>query len=184
MNDGYITKRGLKQLDQNFRKIGLTSIDKFLLDNLNRGGDISPNLYEPVSENITKSKNLAYTDDRGNGRISNGVRSLDAITKTFKGIESGSLVLFDQIIYDNPFNFKGYNTFNARPIIYNNLGLAEYVPLALAVSPTVILELESLSDRMFKDMKNLTFTYDKYINEALICCKLVVRAAMNYRERI
>ena len=35
MNDGYITKRGLKQLDQNFKKIGLTTIDKFLTDNLN-----------------------------------------------------------------------------------------------------------------------------------------------------
>lgn len=184
MNDGYITKRGLKQLDQNFRKIGLTSIEKFLVDNLNRSGNISQDLYTPISENITKSKNLAYTDDRGDGRISNGVRSLEAITKTFKGIESGSLVLFDQVIYDNPFNFREYSTFNARPTIYNNLGLAEYVPLARAVSSNVILELELLSDRMFKDMKNLTFTYDKYINEALIQCKLVVRTAMNYRENI
>jgi len=89
MNDGYITKRGLKQLDQNFKKIGLTTIDKFLTDNLNKIGDIAQDSYTPVSENITKSKNLSYIDDRGNGRISNGVRSPEAITKTFKGIPIG-----------------------------------------------------------------------------------------------
>ncbi len=182
MNDGYITKRGLKQLDQNFKKIGLTTIDKFLTDNLNKIGDIAQDSYTPVSENITKSKNLSYIDDRGNGRISNGVRSLEAITKTFKGIPSGALVLFDQVIYDNPYNFFTYSTTLARPIIYSNLGLTEYIPLATSVSPSSIEELAVMADRMFGDMRNLTFTYDKYINEALARCKLVVRASMNYRD--
>ena len=182
MTDIFRTKNGLKQLDQNFRNIGSTSIQNFLNSNLVKVGNIAQDNYIPIESNNTKNSNLSYLTDRGNGRISKGVKSLEAITKIFKGISSSALVLFEQVIYDNPSNFKEYDSMSARQIIYNNLGLAEYISLAKSVSQTVIDDLNNMVDRMFKDMKNLTFTYDNYINEALIKCKNVVAASINYKD--
>ena len=183
MNDGFTTKRGLKQLDQNFRKIGLSSIDSFITNNLTKNQGLSTEMYTPIAEKHNH-KFLSYMrdDGHGNGRITQGVKSLHAITKTFMGISGGSLTLFDQTIFSNPYNFKEYNTIDARAVIYENLGVTVFMITAKIKSPKIIIDFDKMVDRMFLDMRNLTFTYDKYINEALIRCKLVVNASMNYRD--
>lgn len=182
MDNGYISKKSLKQIDQNFKKIGMTALNQFIDNNFTKLNNLAPEAYIPLQTRITRSKNLEYIDDRGSGRISKGVKSLEAITKTLKGIQASSLTLFDQEIYSNPFDFRSYDVNNARTVIYENLGLTEFIPLAMVVSPKIITQLNIMVDKMFIDIKNSTFSYENYINEALPRCKLVVLAAMNFRE--
>lgn len=178
MTTGYFTKRSFKQIDQNFKRIGKTSIENFIEQNFSKEKDLDNNYYSlPI-----RRKYLEYMNDRGDGRISKGLRSLEFITKTFRGIPQGALVLFDQIIYSNPYNFKTMNIEDSRIVIVQNLGLSEFIPNASLESKQTIDQLYNMIDRIFKDMKNFTYTFDRYLNEALPRCKLVVKASLNYNN--
>lgn len=187
MEPGYIPKKNIKQIQENFKKNGAgTSVADFISNNFKLATNI-PQLFQTTSPNYIKintSKNLAFMNDdgTGNGRITLGVKSLEAISKTLKGVNTSSLVLFDQIIYTRPYDFRNQSTDDARITIATNLGIAEMLPQVKLMSNDIINLFNNMADRMTVDIRSGTFSFDKYIHEALRVIKSVVRTAMNYKS--
>lgn len=186
MQTGYVTKRSLKQVERDFQENGFTSVDTFINKNFSTEPDTFINPIPPYQsefEKIPKSKNLDFLNDTGSGRISKGVKSLEAICKILKGIPSGAFVLFDQTIYSNPYEILQLNENDSRNVIFSNLGVIPFIELAKRVSIIPINEINNMADVMIRDIKSGTFTYERYLNEALRKCKAVVRTAMNYKGK-
>lgn len=186
MDQGYIAKKPLKQIDKNFTDSAVgTTVDQFIAQNFVKATSI-PTKFEVATPDyikISNSQNLIYLNDDGtaDGRITLGVKSLVAITKTLKGIPANSLVLFDQVMYTKPYDFRRQSTEEARLTIATNFGITAMLPEVALVSQSVMDSLNNMSDRMTVDIRNGTFTFAKYINEALSVIKAVVKAAMNYK---
>ena len=179
---GYIPNRPMKEIEQDFKKGGIGTIDDFINNNFTQEtSNVFGNI--PITQtpqNQLKSISFQYLNDDGTGRIGNGVLSLEAITKVLKGVPAHSLTLFDQVIYTDPSIFYSNDITVLRNAVYTNLGIDAFVPSAQAGFPASIIDLNIIVDTMIKSMKNFTFTYDGYINPALSASKAVVQAAINF----
>lgn len=180
---GYIPNRPMKQIEQDFKKGGYGSVDDFINNNFTKEqpGELASIPATQSTQTQLKSISFQYLNDDGSGRIGTGVLSLEAITKVLKGVPVHSLTLFDQVIYTDPSVFFSNNQIELRNAVYDNLGMAQFIPSAQATAPHTITNLNVAVDTMIKSMKNFTFTYDLYINTALSVCKAVVQAAINYK---
>lgn len=178
---GYVPNKPMKEIEKDFRKGGYGSVDNFINKNFTLETADSGKSNIPVTppNNLKlKSESFQYLNDNGNGRISSGVASLEGITKVLKGVPIHALTLFDQVIYTDPTVFRSNDKIILRQEVYQNLGMVQFIPAAQKIAPTSVSNLDVLVDLIIKDVKNLTFLYDNYINSALVACKGVVRAAV------
>jgi hypothetical protein len=182
---GYIPNRPMNEVEQDFKKGGFGSIDNFIADNFTKeqAGTVSNIPMMPTGQTKLKEISFQYLNDTGEGRISSGVLSLQAITKALKGVPIHSLTLFDQVIYTDPSVFYTNDHTILRDAVYTNLGMTEFVASALIVSPISVNNLNIVVNAIIKDMKNFTFSFDNYINTALAVCKSVVEAAVKFNGK-
>lgn len=178
---GYVPNRPMKQVEETFKKGGFGSTTDFINNNFTK--DVANQLAtippSPSAQNQLQSISFQYLNDNGNGRISSGVLSLEAITKVLKGVPVHSLTLFDQVIYTDPSIFYTNNQVDLREAVYSNLGITQFINSAQAKYPQSIVNLNVTVDNIISSMKNFTFTYDNYIDSTLAVCKAVVQAAIN-----
>lgn len=177
----YVGRRPVKQIQDSFTRGEMTTVDEFVERNFRPEPATGVTPSQTLYSELTRGSSLLYLNDNGDGRISDGLKSLEAITKVLKGIPASAMVLFDQVIYTNPYTFRDTTDAESIDLVIQNLGLAPFVAPALAVSPNSIKALNELSLRMSKDIKNGTFTFNKYLNETLRTGKTVVKAGMNYK---
>lgn len=174
----YIGRRPVKKIQESFDRREMTSVDSFVERNFQPERD---GLIGGITSHQPMRQEFEYLRDRGRGRISQGLESLETITKAIKGARAHSLVLFDKKMFSSPIEFKESTQDEAVELVINNLGLTSFISAAENVSRSTVDTLRSLAHRMSRDVKNGTFTVDKYKNEALRVCKAVVRTSMNYK---
>lgn len=177
----YIPKRPIKQIQDSFTKGQMTTVDEFIKNNYKPEPTAAVTAYQTFYAQVKTGSYLAYLNDTGEGRISSGLKSLEAITKVLKGVPASAMVLFDQIIYTNPYIFRESDNDESIIEVIENLGLAQFVIPAGLVSKNVVIDINELSLRISKDVKSGVFTFNKYLNETLRKSKAVVSAAMNYK---
>lgn len=179
---GYIPNKQIKDIEKSFKQGGFGAVQDFINNNFTlEPTNALPNI--PVAQpkqNQLTSISFQYLNDSGDGRIGMGVLSLEAITKVLKGVPVHALTLFDQVIYTDPSEFFSTDKTSLRQAVYDNLGMSQFLSAALVISPTSVNNLNVVVDAIITDMKNLTFTYDDYIDTALGVCKAVVSAAIKF----
>lgn len=125
----------------------------------------------------------AILTDRGDGRISAGLKSLELLAIIRSGVNQASLFMFDNVIYVG--NYSSFNTSDEKAltnIVIANLGM-DIVISSLDDDKTATLRNTCL--KIAKLVKSGDYTKDKYSDTVRAECKRLVRLYIReYRDNL
>lgn len=163
-----------------------TSSDKTLRDiaaDLKAAGAVENGTIKPTaSSDFTINGNDVYRflSDRGTGRIYDGLKSLELISRTIRGASKYSTSLFDNtIIAYSVDDMKAASIATATIIVNSNIGIHEVYLYAKSVGSPEIASYDIFVAKIARQIKAGSFKTEDHIAEALIRVKALVRSALN-----
>lgn len=178
----YSVKTPVQEVLAAFERREFTNVEAFLL----RQNEANSEVLIPVTESnkITKDNSFGLLLDRGNGPITEGMKSLEIISKSLRGINLNSLLLFDgKIIASSPAQMKSASDVLARQIVIDNIGMQKYIDLAINNATSEVDQLNSLCSTIAKRVKSGSFKYLEFRDVLLLRCKKVITAAIQFEAR-
>ena len=118
--------------------------------------------------------------DRGNGRIYDGLKSLEAMARMIRGIGSSSTTMFDSnIIAYTPNDMKTASMELAIVIVHANLGLKDIYSYAKSIGLPEIAAYDTLAASIARQVRSGGFRTEDHITEALLRVQNLVKSALN-----
>jgi hypothetical protein len=118
--------------------------------------------------------------DRGTGRIYDGLKSLESMSRVIRGIGAGSTTMFDSnIIAYTPNDMKTASIDVAIVIVHANLGLSNIYPYAKAMGLQEVAAYDKFAATIARQVRAGGFKTEDHITEALLRVKNLVKAALN-----
>lgn len=174
----------IKEIEDKFFKLGdydPVKIDAFVRETVEGENDsgvvklAKPALFDEVDA-------FKFLNDRGTGRIYQGVRSLELISRSLRGVPASSLTLFDaKIMAYGPEDMRTAGQETARNIITANLGISNYYDAVRSVDNVEVAKYKEFMDKVAKEVKSGGFSAAVSLSEALVRTKAIVRLALNNR---
>lgn len=125
-----------------------------------------------------------FLSDRGAGRIYDGLRSLELMSRTIKGIGLSTAKLFDNtIIAYTPDDMKNAANDMAIRIICANIGIQEVYDYAKSVNSTEVAGFDAFASIIARQIKAGGFKTEDHIQEALVRVKALIRSVLYKRTR-
>lgn len=141
------------------------------------GGFASTTSPPPVFD---ESDAFKYLSDRGDGRIYQGLQSLEFMSRVLNGTPASSLSLFDgKLLAYKPDDLKYANTATGRLIILTNLGVEGYWDVVKALEHDDVAKFFLFMDKLVRQIKSGGFRAADSFNEAALRTKAIVKLALN-----
>lgn len=136
----------------------------------------------PLSEQTQLYQNSDIYLDRGDGRVSRGLRGLELLSKVCKGVNPEDLFMFHNVIYaSTPNRIKAASKLELIDIVTDNIGM-RYLVDSARKTPTSedLTKYESLCYRIGTEVKNGVFKRENYSKTMLLLTRrLAVIAERN-----
>lgn len=117
-----------------------------------------------------------FLSDNGNGRIYDGLKSLETMSRIIRGVGEGLETLFDNKILSHTVDdMVAADIAGAVRIVNANLGLTEILVYARSKNVQQLKDFETFATRIAKDVKTGTFRTEPYLAEALLRIKSLIR---------
>lgn len=136
-----------------------------------------------IAETLDDAKLYRLLSDRGNGQIYEGLRSLELMSRTIKGV--GTTSLFDNVILaytaddmkrsDDPTGIRIANT---------NIGIQEIYEYAKSINSVEVAAYDRFATKIVKQIRAGGFKTDEHIQEALIRVKALIRSTLNFKRAV
>lgn len=126
-----------------------------------------------------------FLSDRGTGRIYEGLKSLELMSRTIRGVTQTSASLFDNaIIAYSVAEMKAADMTLAGVIVNANIGIQEIYTIAKAGESKEIAAYDAFVSKIARQIKAGGFKTEDHINEALIRVKALVKSALNSKSTV
>ena len=172
---------GIKQITDRFfaREAGVTIRD--LTSSLMSGEtNVPTGIVKPTSEKdfVVNGKDVyKFLSDTGNGRIYEGLKSLELMSKIIKGVGNSSVTLFDnKIIAFTPDDMKSASAEGAKTIINANLGVKDIYDFAKISNSNEIARYDEFLSRISRQVKAGGFIAEEHRIEGLVRVKALIRS--------
>lgn len=122
-----------------------------------------------------------FLSDRGNGRIFDGLKSLELMSRIIRGVNVTSVTLFDdnKIIAFTADDMKGATMEVAMEIVTTNLGLKDVYSFAKAHRSPELVAYDAFVSKIARQVRAGGFKTEEHIAEALVRVKALVKSALN-----
>lgn len=117
--------------------------------------------------------------DRGTGRIYEGLKSLELMSRIIKGVGVSSSTLFDaNIIAFSASDMQNASINRAYDITNTNLGVKDILDYARSVNSTEVAGYEDFVAKITREIKAGGFKTETYLHEALVRIKALIRSVL------
>jgi hypothetical protein len=151
-----------------------------LLASETRPGEIS---VRPTSKQdyVVNGKSVyGLLTDRGNGRVYDGLKSLELMSRQIKGVGSSSHTLFDAtIIAFSADDMRNSTPESAARIVNVNLGMVEVVVAAVSTSSYELEKYNSFVNKIAREIRAGGFSTEDNIAEALVRVKALINSVIH-----
>lgn len=121
-----------------------------------------------------------FLSDRGNGRIYDGLRSLELISRTIRGVSLSSATLFDTtIVAFTVDDMKAATVDSAIVIVNANIGIKDVYDYAKSVNSTELANYDAFAKKIAREIKAGGFKTEAHIAEALVRVKALIKSVLN-----
>jgi len=179
-----IKRSTITDLSERFAEEGFSAIETFLAQQQGGLNTLITN-EQRADEKTSPDDTAILTTDSGDGRISKGLKGLDAMARTFRGTPLESLGVFGgKIFASSPQRLSAASIEDAREIIWANLGINQYMLIIQEGNTVDYTSLVSLADRITHDIKAGNLVADKYGDEARTTITRALDTVHAYRQVI
>lgn len=118
-----------------------------------------------------------FLSDTGNGRIYEGLKSLELMSRVIKGVSLTSVSLFDnKIIAFTPDDIRNATMEDAMVIVNTNIGIKDVYDFAKAANSKEITRYDEFISRIAREVRAGGFITENHITEALIRVKALIKS--------
>lgn len=175
----------IKDIEDRFFSLGDYSdisirnfVDKTKKDRSTAAGGLLSMIPTPPA--FDESDAFKFINDRGEGRIYQGLQSLELMSRVLHGTSLESLALFEgTIIAYQPKDIKYAKTETARLIILANLGVDAYWNVVKLKEHEDVAKFILFMDKLVRQVKAGSFRAADSFNETAIKTKAIVKLALN-----
>jgi hypothetical protein len=158
----------------------LTEFADALIAEETKNGDVGINVTSQQDFMVNGTNVYPYLTDRGTGRVYDGLKSLELMSRVIKGVSLKSASLFDaKIIAFTPEDMKGASDEVARTIVNSNLGLKEVYEFARVSRSKELAAYDIFIKKIVRQIKAGGFRAEDHITEALVRVKALVKTTIN-----
>lgn len=174
-----------EEIDHRFVNESVTSVARYI-DTLrfpivvsqSQTGSYMPD--KPKFEQMALYQNADIYADSGNGRVSDGLRGLELLSRTCKGIPIDNLFMFNNTIHSSSADqVKNASDDQLIQIVIDNLGLTFIMSNAKKVSPSLVEEFRTVCYRIGYQVRSGTFQKEPIQSTVLMYAKKLTLAAAN-----
>jgi hypothetical protein len=121
-----------------------------------------------------------FLSDRGNGRIYDGLKSLELMARIIKGVSLTSVSLFDnEIIAFTADDMKNASMDVAVIIVNSNIGVKEVYDFAKSIGSPEIESYDAFINKIARQVRAGGFKTEDHIAEALVRVKALIKSVIN-----
>lgn len=158
----------------------LTEFVTELTSNETRNSSVGVQIAAPADFNVNGNDVYRFLSDRGNGRIYDGLKSLELMSRTISGIGLSTAALFDNVIIAySATDMQGANDDTAAKIISANIGILEVYSYAKSVNSKQVAVYDQWVAGVARQVKAGGFKTDEHIEEALIRVKALIKTVLS-----
>ena len=141
-------------------------------------GEVAFNL--PVIPDYTFNGKSVYNllTDRGNGRVYDGLKSLEIMSRMIRGVGTSSMFGTDIIAY-TPNDMKSAQMDVAVAIVNANLGVSDIYSYAKSVGLPEVAAYDRLISTIARKVRAGGFKVEEHLYEAIVQVRKLVKAALN-----
>lgn len=146
-----------------------------------KNGEIGVKKTSSIDYIINGQDVYRFLSDRGNGRIYDGLKSLELMSRLIRGAGESSTSLFDnvQIIAFSVDEMKYSTIEGASHIVNANLGLSEIHRFAKAVGSREIEQYDAFIAKIARQIRAGGFKAEEHLTEALVRVKALIKTVLN-----
>lgn len=150
----------------------------------NRSDDTRVSPFSPQDFVLNGKSVYILLADNGTGRIYEGLRSLEMMSRVIRGVSESSVSLFNETIIDStPSVMRTASSAKSIEIISKNLGVFDVLDYAKSVSSPEVARYEAFALRINRKIKAGSFKTDEHLAEALLRVKALVRSSVQLQGR-
>lgn len=138
------------------------------------GIDIS----QPTDFTVNGNDVYRFLSDRGAGRVYDGLKSLELMSRTIRGINADSALFDNAIIAFTTSDMQDADDLTASKIVSSNIGILEVYNFAKAAGSSQIAAYDIFAATVARQVKAGGFKTDEHIDEALIRVKSLIRSVL------
>lgn len=148
-----------------------------------RNNNIGTKIHVPSDFVISSKDVYRLLTDRGNGRIYDGLKSLEMMSRVISGISKSADSIFDnKIIAFSADDMRNADDAMASRIICSNIGILDVYQFCKAVGSSEVATFDTFVSRISRKIKAGSFKTEDHIQEALVRVKALIRAAINRKS--
>jgi hypothetical protein len=160
----------------------LSEFTSALIASETRNADVGINLTSPQDFVVNGANIYNLLADRGTGRVYEGLKSLELMSRVIKGLSATAVTLFDnKIIAFSAEDMRASNDTAAIDIINSNLGMKEVYDFAKNANASEVVRYNVFVSKIARQIKAGGFKTEDHLTEALVRVKALVKAAMGIK---
>lgn len=158
----------------------LTEFTTKLIADETKNGDVGIKLTSPQDYIVNGQDVFRFLSDRGNGRIYDGLKSLEVMSRIIKGVSVTSASLFDnEIIAFTAEDMRNASMETAMVIVNSNIGIKEVYDFAKSVNSSEIEGYDAFITKIARQVRAGGFKTEDHLSEALVRVKSLVKSVFN-----
>lgn len=151
-------------------------------ETLNSGVGLVLNI--PSDFTVNTADVYRFLSDRGAGRIYDGLKSLELMSRTIRGIGISTARLFDNdIISHTADDIKNASPEYAIRIINANIGIQDVYDYAKLTGSKELAGYEAFASVIARQIKAGSFKTEDHIQEALVRVKSLIRSVLHTKRQ-
>lgn len=162
----------------------LSEFTSALIAQESQNSDVGVKATSPQDFVVNGQNVYQFLNDRGTGRIYDGLKSLELMSRIIRGVSIAASSLFDAtIIAFTPDDMKNASMAGAADIVIANLGLKEVYVYAKNQNSPEIAAFDVFVARIARQVKAGGFKTEDHITEALVRVKALVKSALTLKVK-
>lgn len=160
----------------------LTEFTSKLIADETKNGEVGVKVTSAQDYVINGQDVYRFLSDRGNGRIYEGLKSLELMSRVIKGVSITSVTLFDsEIIAFTADDMRSATLEAAMDIVNANIGIKDVHDFAKSINSAEIANYDIFIARIARQVRAGGFKTEEHIGEALVRVKSLVKSVLNSR---
>lgn len=161
----------------------LTEFTSKLITDESKNGEVGVKATSAQDYVVNGQDVYRFLSDRGNGRIFDGLKSLELMSRIIRGVSQTSVSLFDsnEIIAFTADDMKGSSMETAMKIVNANIGIQDVYSFAKSLGSPEIESYDLFISKIARQVRAGGFKTEEHITEALVRVKALVKSALNTR---
>lgn len=145
-----------------------------------RNSSVGIQLSTPQDFTVNGQDVYRFLSDRGAGRVYDGLKSLELMSRTISGIGVSTAALFDNVIIAfTATDMQGASDDQAAKIVSANIGILDVYNYAKSVNSLQVAQYDLFVASVARQVRAGGFKTDDHLDEALIRVKALIRSVLN-----